>query len=470
MILRPALPFLLVLTACAGTPNESIAIIESGLVPAFVMRGVEPRKPSLAARMAELGVPGVSIAVITDGEIAWAKGYGLADVASQTPVTPLTRFQAASISKPVAALVALRLVEQGALDLDGDVNETLTSWRVPDNEFTTVQKVTLRRLLNHTAGTTVWGFPGYGPSDTVPNIVGVLDGLGNTEPVRVFKEPGISWRYSGGGYTVMQLLVEDVTGRPFAKVLETEVLVPIGMTRSTYLQPIPQDLQDDIATGYRDDGSAVDGKWHTYPEQAAAGLWTTPSDLARYLIEIQRSNRGESNRVLSEAMTKQMLTEGENNHGLGPAVYSDVSQFAHNGSNEGFRAAMLGSITGGYGVVVMTNSDAGSRLAREIMLTVAAAYGWPAPTPDEKVPVAVAASVLQDHTGTYAVADSPIRGTVVLVRDSLRLVVRADTIALVPLSETRFFDLDDGREVEFVTEGSDKILMLGSTRARRIAR
>ena len=333
----------------------------------------------VADRMAELGVPGVSVAVLVDGEIAWARGYGLADVESGRPVTPNTLFQAASISKPVAALAALRLVESGRVDLDGDVNAYLTSWRVPDNAFTEQGPVTLRGLLTHRAGLTVWGFPGYGPDEEAPDGPGVLDGRGNTDPVRVYKTPGESWRYSGGGYTVMQQLVADMAGKPFAAVMREEVLDPIGMSRSTYEQPIPPERQDDIATGYRSDGERVPGGWHTYPEQAAAGLWTTPSELALYAREMQRAWKGESTRVLGEALAREMLTPDADDWGLGPAISEDGERFRHGGSNQGFRCTFAAYIDGDDGVFVMTNSDSGSELAAEIAITVAQAYGWSGP-------------------------------------------------------------------------------------------
>ena len=365
-----------------GSPE---ALVESSLMPAVTTPGEPVARSSLADRMAELGVPGVSVAVLVDGEIAWARGYGLADVESGRPVTPNTLFQAASISKPVAALAALRLVESGRVDLDGDVNAYLTSWRVPDNAFTEQGPVTLRGLLTHRAGLTVWGFPGYGPDEEVPDEPGVLDGRGNTDPVRVYKAPGESWQYSGGGYTVMQQLVADMAGKPFAAVMREEVLDPIGMSRSTYEQPIPPERQNDIATGYRSDGERVPGGWHTYPEQAAAGLWTTPSELALYAREMQRAWKGESTRVLGEALAREMLTPDADDWGLGPAISEDGERFRHGGSNQGFRCTFAAHIDGDDGVFVMTNSDAGSELAAEIAITVAHAYGWSGPRAEERV-------------------------------------------------------------------------------------
>lgn len=200
------------------------------------------------------------------------------------------------------------MVERGELTLDDDVNAKLKSWKVPENEFTQKEKVTLRRLLSHTAGLTVHGFPGYDINERMPSVVQVLDGAGNTAAVRVNVVPGSISRYSGGGYTVMQQLVSDVTGKSFPEYVSEAVLAPLGMSSSTYRQPIPHDRAPETASGHYADRSVVPGKWHVYPEMAAAGLWTTPSDLARFAIEIQLSLAGKSNKVLSQAMTRQQLT------------------------------------------------------------------------------------------------------------------------------------------------------------------
>lgn len=321
--------------------------------------------------------------MISNGDIAWAQGYGMADVELQHPVTTETRFQAASISKPVAAMAALRFVEQGLLDLDTDVNVKLRSWQVPENEFTTKNKVTLRCLLNHTAGTTVWGFPGYASGEIVPSAVAVLRGEGNTDPIIVYKEPGESWQYSGGGYTIMQLLLSDILGKPFPEIMAEMVLQPAGMTASTYEQPLPEHWHVYAASGYRGDGTKVKGNWHTYPEMAAAGLWTTPTNLVRFAIQIQRAYAGEAETILTQAMVQQMLTPGMNNHGLGPGISEDDLRFGHGGANEGFRCELMAFAEGGNGVVVMTNSDNGGRLAHEIILSIAEGYGWPGFAPEK---------------------------------------------------------------------------------------
>jgi len=333
----------------------------------------------LADRMVALHVPGVSIAVIHEGKIEWARGFGVTRLGGP-PVTPDTLFQAASISKPVAAMAVLRLVQSGKLDLDTDVNQYLKTWKIPDNSFTGKTKVTLRELLTHTAGLTVHGFAGYASDAALPTLIQVLNGEkpANSEPIVVDTEPGTIWRYSGGGYVVAQQLLQDVTGQPFPKLMQDTVLEPIGMTRSTYEQPLPANRLAEVAIPYRQDGKPVPGGQHVYPEMAPAGLWTTPSDLARYAIEVQKSLHGESNRVLSAAMVRQMLTPRLNHQGLGPGVGGDAQHpyFTHGGANEGYRCNLV-AYNDGDGVVIMTNGDNGGQLASEMLHSVAREYGWP---------------------------------------------------------------------------------------------
>src|SRR5688572_931570 len=285
--------------ACASTTipqgtsdSPAISRIENGLLPPIVTKGRDASM-KLADRMAFHKVPGVSIAVINEGKLEWAKGYGVLESGSAQAVTADTLFQAASISKPVAAMAALALVEQGKLGLDEDVNLKLTSWRVPDNNFTRTEKVTLRRLLSHSAGLTIHGFPGYSANASIPTLQQILDGQkpANTKAIRVDVLPGKQFRYSGGGYTVLQQLMIDVTGRSFPDLLQDLVLRKIGMSRSTFIQPLPKDLESNAANAH-EEGKAIKGRWHSYPEMAAAGLWTTPTDLALFAIDVMESAQG----------------------------------------------------------------------------------------------------------------------------------------------------------------------------------
>jgi CubicO group peptidase (beta-lactamase class C family) len=337
-----------------------------------------------AARMAELKVPGVSVAVVRDSKLAWAKGYGVKRAGSQEAVDASTMFQAASISKPVAAMAAMHMAQFGAFALDEDVNAKLKSWKVPENAFTATEKVTMRRLLSHSAGLTVHGFRGYARDESVPTTVQVLNGAppANSKPVVPDVVPGSLWRYSGGGYTVAQVLMTDLFSRggsaakTFPELMSTILLGRLGMKNSTYEQPLPQRLHSQAAHGHRNDGSVVrGGGWHIYPEMAAAGLWTTPSDLALAAIEMQKARRGESNKVIEQKTAVEMLSVQKGDYGLGWGVQGEW--FQHGGSNEGFKCLLRAN--GRDAVIVMTNGDRGMELIRDIVKAVSAEYGWKEP-------------------------------------------------------------------------------------------
>jgi CubicO group peptidase (beta-lactamase class C family) len=365
-------------TSAAGD-SERIQRIEQNTAVISQGENKPPLKLSLRILMDKFNVPGLSIAVIDNFQIAWVKGYGVIGADSKTPVTPKTLFQAGSISKPVTAAAALSMVEAGKLSLDQNVNEQLKSWKVPDNEFTQTQKVTLRRLMSHTAGLTIHGFPGYDVDAPLPTVVQVLNGEkpANTAPVRVDAIPGTKAVYSGGGVTIEQLLMIDVSGKPFPALLHETVLEKVGMADSSYEQPLPLGRASATAWGTYVDGKPVHGKWHIYPEMAAAGLWTTPTDLARFAIEIALSKNGKSNRILSQKMTNEMLTPVMDQVGLGFFLEKDnPGVFGHNGADEGFQALLTMNYDTGKGVVIMADSDNGIAVAGQLLRSVATEYGW----------------------------------------------------------------------------------------------
>ncbi len=337
---------------------------------------------SLQDAMKSVGVPGLSVAVIQDFEIHWTRGYGVADVVSGAKVTPETLFQAASISKPVAAMAILKAVQDKRFGLDEDVNKILTSWKVPASDHTVRQPVTLRGLLSHTSGTDDgFGFPGYKPDAPVPTIVQILNGEkpSNVGAVLIGRPPLTAFKYSGGGVTLVQLLLTDATKRPFQEVLREWVLAPIGMTDSAYEQPLSSTRDRHAARAHDRTGLSRDAKWHVYPELAAAGLWTTPRDLARFGIELQKSLQGRSNRVLSRHMAIEMATPvGVGPYGLGIGVSKDGEGWylQHGGSNWGFQCLLVFHKLKGYGFAAMANSDSGGRLIAEVQQRVAAAYKW----------------------------------------------------------------------------------------------
>ena len=345
---------------------------------------------TLAVRMAELKVPGVSVAFIENGKVTWSRAYGVAAAGGTQPVTPGTLFQAASMSKAFAAAATLRLVEQGKLALDEDVNSRLKAWKVPPSPYTAEQKVTLRRILSHTAGLTVGGFPGYQAEKPVPSLVQMLDGAppANTPPIRSFEAPGGAFAYSGGGYLVAQLAIVEAGGKPYPDLLQDLVLRPVGMRQSTFAQPLPASLLARAASGHDRKGAVIPGARNTYPEYAAAGLWTTPSDYGRFLISLQDSYAGRPHALLRQSSARTMMTPVDAaGYGLGVALGRRGGHpfFTHSGGNEGFQCNSLAFLDGaGQGVVIMTNSDAGSVLMSEIMRALGEAYHWGDPDPASK--------------------------------------------------------------------------------------
>jgi len=384
--------------------TEAMDAIENGLLPAVLPAGDSLTRFTLAERMEYYHVPGVSIAILKDGKIHWAKGYGVADSLQGTTVDTNTLFQAGSISKPVAALAALHLVQEGKLDLDTDVNTYLTGWTIPDHEWSEETPVTLRHLLTHTGGLTVHGFPGYTQTDTFPDVEQVLTGKGNTPAIFVDTKPGTNWRYSGGGYTIMEKVVEDVSGMPLEDYTRQHVLDPMGMVKSTYEQPLPTKYYSQASAAYTGSGRYIEGGWHNYPEQAAAGLWTTPRDLLRYAIEMQTAYAGESDKVIDQETVSEMLTRHQNDWGLGPSLSSAEEPliFAHGGKNAGFSNTFMAfAKKGGGGLAVMTNADLGTSLMREIERAISAHYGWETALPRRVETITIPEDARPAFEGAY---------------------------------------------------------------------
>jgi CubicO group peptidase (beta-lactamase class C family) len=359
---------------------------------------------NLHTEMQKRKVHGVSIAVINNYKLEWARGYGWADTADHRPVTTETLFQAASISKSLNAMGVLKLADQKKIDLHQDINTWLRSWKFPEDSFTRTQKITVAHLLSHTAGLSVHGFPGYEWNDSLPTDNQILDGQrpANTQAVRSIFEPGKRLKYSGGGTTITKKIIIDVTNDSYENFMHRQVLEPMGMVRSFYTQPPPPGAFPYLATAYYRNGKPVKGKFHLYPEQAADGLWTNPSDLAKFIIEVQLSLQGKSNKVLSKEMTTLMVTPYiDQSAALGVFINEKGKQkyFQHGGANEGFRCLYFGSLENGIGVVVMTNSE--DNIMEEIVNSVATVYQWKDFHKVVKKPVAVPADTLQAYVGQY---------------------------------------------------------------------
>jgi CubicO group peptidase (beta-lactamase class C family) len=410
-----------VLAAQPVDPN--VARVENGLLP-IAAEKVDVAV-NIADRMRAYGVPGVSIAVIDQGRIAWAKGYGIADQATGRPVTSQTLFQAASISKPISAVGALLLVQRGHASLDRNVNEQLRHWRVPESDLTSAAPITMRMLLNHTAGLAhdrAGDIGAFAAGDRLPTLLQTLRGEppARSGAVRVVSPPGKAVEYSAAGYEVLQQLVADVSGEPFEEYMRSKVFEPIGMTRSSFEQPLPAQLLAAAASGHYAGKLAVRGRFQLGPELAVAGLWTTPTDIARYVIRVQESYAGSQDRPLQATLVREMLRPGPGNRGLGPALSGSGTslRFGHDGFNEGFEASFTAYVHAGRGAVVMTNSGFAFMLIKEILGSISRVYAWPEyGTTTQQPPAAnisqqlvtpVPARMLTASTGKYSTGGAVI--------------------------------------------------------------
>ena len=362
--------------AAQGQDNQTR--IEQGLADP----DIDVSELSIDELLEHFNVPGVSIAVVRDFDIHWAKGYGIADVESGAAVNTETLFQAASISKPVNAMALLKAAEEGRFTIDEDVNKLLSSWQIPESEHTESAFVTPRMLASHTSGLgDGLGFPGYEPEVALPSLPQIFDGAeqSNVGVVRMARPPMTAFHYSGGGVTILQQLLLDTYDMPYAELLQDMVLEPIGMSSSTFQQPLPADRDRNAARAHGISGAAMGPKWHVYPELAAAGLWTTSTDLAKFAIEVQLSYRNHSNKVLTQASTSEMLSPV----GVGPfAVGFSLSKrgegwyFGHGGSNWGFQAQLTAHKVNGYGYAIMTNGFMGGQLIAELSRRIEASYAF----------------------------------------------------------------------------------------------
>ncbi len=469
----PVLILILTFSICfaQGDMETRIKNVENGLLPPVIIKGVNTW--TIKERLQLYKIPGVSIAVINNFKVEWAKGYGVMDVKTKESVTAQSLFQAASISKPVAAAAALNLVEKGKLSLDKNINNYLKSWKLPDNEHTAKKTVALKHLLSHSGGLTVHGFRGYAIYEEVPSLIDVLNGenSANSAPIRVDIGPEQRYRYSGGGYTVMQLMLIDLLNKPFPEIMKELVLEPAGMINSTYEQPLPADKIKTSAAGHRRGGVPVKGKRHTYPEMAAAGLWTTPADLAKFAVEVQTSLKGKSNKVLSKEMAEKFLTPFvSRGYALGMVIrqYGAEIYFNHGGANEGFRCLLIANKDKGYGAAVMTNSDDGGRIYQEIIRSIAMEYSWGGYLGKVYEMVEVNPSAFKNYTGRYLFNSDDV--LTISVEDNKLYIDRTsepkarlypaarDTFVMTNISGEYSFEMNSGKKAENLVRKSGRLV------------
>ncbi|MBL8742157.1 MAG: beta-lactamase family protein, partial [Myxococcales bacterium] len=452
---------MLALTACTAAPlREPVPVrsaaldrsvrVAASLRPVVRLKGAAEERHSIAQRMERYRTPGVSVAVVDGGKLVWASGFGVTERGKASAVTPATLFQAASISKAVTATATLRLAENKAFSLDEDVNHYLTSWQVPESEFTAAEKVTLRRLMSHTAGVGLHGFLGYASDDTLPTVAQILDGKppANTPPIRVTAVPGSKLSYSGGGVLIEQLVLTDVTGKPFPDLMRELVLVPAGMRESTFEEPLSPAAARHAASAHDASGAPLRGRFFVYPEMAAAGLWSTPSDLVAWAMAIADARAGRPLAVLSQASAQAMLTPQKGPLGLGPIVRGEgrALRFGHSGWAEGAHAEVVYFPELGMGAAVMVNGASGRPLVREILYAIAAEYAWPGFEPDVVAPVEVETNTKEALVGTYGATVDGAHVDVVVRREGEELVLESKRLgvssAILFVSGTSFIVRD----------------------------
>ena len=331
------------------------------------------QKMGLLERMEEYGVPGISIAIIKNGTLDWTMAYGKLQANTTGTVNTETMFSVGSISKVGAALMVLKLVKQGSLDLDTDVNTYLKSWKIEANRFTEKHPVTLRKILSHTAGITVHGFADYMPEEQLPTTLQILNGVHPAKNSRIYVNTlvGSKYRYSGGGTTVIQQIVEDVTQQSFHDAADHLLFSQLNMKRSSYENPLPETFGN-IAKAHNRNGKpvALPRGYQAMPEKAASGLWTTPSDLSKVILMLLNIYHGEDTGYLSNVLVKDMMTPvNPSNYGLGPRIKIDGDKvyFQHGGANDSYRAKFIANLKNKSGIILFTNGTNGSDLIDEII-------------------------------------------------------------------------------------------------------
>ena len=456
---------LLLLIACSDSSSsleKEIITIENGLTRAFVRATESVKTYSILERMEYYKIPGLSIAVVIDGKLRWAKGYGNANNITGRKVDENTIFQAASISKPISALGVLILVEGGQLRLDENVNSYLTSWKLDENGLTNEKVPSLRLILSHNAGISVHGFAGYKQNEKMPSLDQVLNGEGNSPKIMVNNIPGEHAIYSGGGYTVVQKLIEDVTGESFEDYMRKSVLDPLSMKDSRFSHPLPLRFHTNASAAYDKNGQIIEGLWHNYPELAAAGLWTTPTDLANFMTEIMDIRHGKDDGILSRNMVNDMLTiQGGGFHGLGPEITDSdgTLEFGHLGKNAGFTNDMLGGVDTRNAIIIMTNADNGGYIMSEIQRSICSYYDINLEIPETQIveTTSVSESYLSSLVGRYEfmVPETGERLNQFMelsVQDGKLRVLHessGDLHTLEPLVNHRFLDFGSGLLIEF---------------------
>lgn len=477
------------------TPDAPTKILwEHRLRPAVLESGEPLPHWSLCERMAYYHVPGVAVAVIRNGKVVQAAGYGVLAEGSSQKVNGDTLFSVGSVSKVATASIILRMVAKGKLNLDSNVDRYLRSWHVSPTKDVPDPDVTLRTLMSHTSGFNVGGFPDFMPDEPVPTLIETLDGKppAKHHAVRLTSVPGTRYSYSGGGIMVEQQLLEDVTKTSFADTAKTWLLNPLHMDRSTFVSPLPASTSN-VAKAHDNDGHlvALPRGWQTFPEQAASGLWSNAQELGSWVATLIESYRGQNNFLPRGLATQMMTPVSPSPQGLGPELLGsgDARAFFHSGSNDNYRAWIEGYLQSGDGFVILTNSSNGSLLRLEIRHALSDAIGLGVDPVLRTVDLDMNDPAYTDYKGIYRLdSDIPmnIRGRLADDFDveafdvdiseekvALRIPGEDHVHPLKALSPTRFVDPDSGTvplmQFEFHSDAHGKVEAVSVTSGNSLA-
>lgn len=452
-----------------------------GLRPGTAVLGAAPPRWSITERLAHYKVPGAAIAVVRNGQVVYAAGFGVRQAGTHDAVDADTVFSVGSVSKMGTAATALKLVAAGKVSLEEDIDPRLRRWHVPADAQGQQAPINLRMLLSHTAGFNVHGFQDYQPAERLPTLLQTLEGQppAKNEAIRLIHAPGQQVDYSGGGYTVVQLAIEDLTGTPFADVARREVFAPLGMSRSTYQNPLPA-RYGNVAHAHDSKGQAeaLPRGWQSFPEQAASGLWTSANDMGLFVAALLRSIRTQQG-WLPQPLALQMVSEvAPAGRGLGPELAGAGAsrRFFHNGSNDSYHAGIEGYPESGDGFVILTNGDNGSALRGEIRNALSDALGHNAKPLIRTLDPALLVDSYARFSGRFVLDDTlpmDVRSGLadwfeaatldVQTVDAglqLRLPGRDAPVALLPLTPVRFLAGSAGAELLFHRGGDGRVQAL----------
>jgi CubicO group peptidase (beta-lactamase class C family) len=454
--------------------HRNKAAVENQLLPKVRFSGEDSPGRSIGERMDELNVPGLSFALIRGGQIEWSEGYGVKAAGEDAPVTCETLFQAASLSKPVTLIAAMRMHEAGLIDIDTDIQPYLKEYKLPAGGHSADNPVTFRNILSHTSGLSAGGFMGYAEDEIFPTDIEVLTGTGsaNSAKVEAPKAPGAELAYSGGGYTIAEVAMQDVTGKSFKAIMDEWILRPAGMKRSDFAQPLPISKHHEAALGHDSGGKPLEGGWRNHPEQAAAGLWSTAGDMATFMLEVYRAYRGDSD-ILDQDTVREMIAGRRDGHAYGFRVDGDDGSLSirHYGGNVGYRSFMMINLETGDGAAYLTNSDNGGALGDELLLGTSKVYGWPGYHQIEKTRAQRSVEELKVLVGTYEFGGG-LRVSIDYRASENAIGIifpNGDRYSLTPvLGEDEFIHHETGVEVSFSTRGGKRTLKVYGDTAEKV--